>query len=185
MRPSRSLAAILFAGVLAGLTACGGSASGPTSGAAGPSDGTSEESVGGGPTSDGGGTVQAVTIADANYTTGSAHVEVSGGKQATLDSQLIPGVSMTTEGTTLLMYAAGEGENASVFSISNGVDTGLAFTLSAQGIVTAGDGSTGCAIELTKNDGSGVEGQFTCRGMQTVGLDMTAVDVSGTFSAAP
>jgi hypothetical protein len=186
MRPSRSLAVILFAGTLAGLTAsCGGSASGPATGAAGPSGDTSGEAVDAAPTSDAGGTVEAVTIADANYTTGSAHVEVSGGKQATLDSQLFPGVSMTTEGTTLLMYAAGEGENASVFSIANGADTGLAFTLSSQGIVTGGDGSTGCAIELTKNDGSGIEGRFTCRGMQTVGLDMTAVDVSATFSAAP
>ena len=186
MRPHRSLAVILFVGVLAGLAAsCGGSASGPATGAADPSGGTGEEAAGGGPTSDGGGSIEAVTIADANYTTGSAHVDVSGGKQVTIDSQLYPGVSMTTEGTTLLMYAGGEGDNASVFSIANGADTGLAFTLSAQGIVTAGDGATGCAIELTRNDGSAIEGRFTCRGMQTVGLDMTNVDVSATFSAAP
>lgn len=178
--------AALIMSLVAVASACGGAASTPTVDGSTPgSTGTNvEQAAQTAEAADGGGAVQAVTIADALYNTGSAHVEVSGGKQLTLDAQLVPGASMTTGGTTLLAYAAGEGENTSVFSISNGADTGLAFTLTAPGIVTGGDGTTGCAIELTKNDGSGLEGRFTCRRLQAVGLDLTTVDISATFSAA-
>lgn len=182
----RSAPAALIMCLAAVVSACGGSASTATvdGSASGSTDTNAEPAAQGAEAPAANGAVVAVTIADALYSTGSAHVEVSGGKQFTLDGQLAPGASMTTEGTTLLLYSAGEGENASVFSISNGADTGLAFTISAPGIITAGDGPTGCAIELTKNDGSGLEGRFTCRGLQTVGLDQAVVDVSATFSAA-
>lgn len=132
-----------------------------------------------------GGPVQAVTIVEAVYATGAAHVEVSGGKQLTLDGQLVAGASMTVEGGTLLLYSAGEGESASVFAISNGGDSGIGFTLTAPGVVSGGDASTGCAINLTKNDASGVEGNFDCQGQTTVGLDQATIGVRATFSAAP
>jgi hypothetical protein len=185
MRPASNLAAIVTAGALATLiAACGGSSSGAATADTGPTNGPTEEADGGESAADGGGTVQAVTILDALYMTGSAHVEVSGGKQATFDGQLVAGVSMTTEGTTLLLFSAGEGENASVFSIANGADTGIGYTLTAPGIFTGGDGTTGCPIELTKNDDAGIEGRMQCGGQQNVGLDQALLDISATFSAA-
>ena len=184
MRLPRGLAIIVVAAAMAGsAAACGGSSSAPSTGVTASSTGTGEEQPAGAPPPAAGGAVEAVSIADGVYSGGSAHVEVSGGKQLTVDAPLVPAASMTTEGTTLLMYAAGEGENTSVFSISNGADTGLAFTVTGQGVFTGGDSSSGCAIELTKNDASGLEGRFACRGLQTVGLDVATIDVSATFSA--
>ena len=130
-----------------------------------------------------GGGVVAPSVADAIYMSGTTHIEVSGQRTLTADATLVPGASMTTAGTTLLMYGAGEGQEAIVVSIANGPDTGLAMTINAPQIITAGDGSTGCAFEITRNDDAGLAGSFTCRGISTVGLDMATVDVAGSFSA--
>jgi hypothetical protein len=127
--------------------------------------------------------VEVPTIMDAMYTSGTAHIEVTGGKSLSTDATLVPGASMSTEGTTLLLYGAGDGQQAVVISISNGPDIGLAMTITAPELTTGGDGSSGCGFELTRNDDTGVTGSFSCRGITTVGLDMATVDASGTFSA--
>lgn len=129
------------------------------------------------------GGVVAPAIADALYASGTAHVDVSGQRTLTTDAALVPGASMTTGGATLLLFGAGEGQEAVVISVSNGPDTGLAMTVTAPQLITGGDGSSGCAFELTRNDDSGLTGTFTCRGISTVGLDLATVDVNGTFTA--
>ena len=131
------------------------------------------------------GGVNAPAIADALYMTGTAHIEVTGGRSLTTDATLVPGASMTTGGTTLLLYGAGEGQDAVVISISNGPGTGLAMTITAPQLTTGGDGSTGCGFDITRNDATGITGSFSCRGISTVGLDLTNVDVSGSFTAEP
>lgn len=129
------------------------------------------------------GGVVLVDIADATYTTGTAQVEVTGQQRLSADGTLLPGASLTNGGTTLLMYGAGEGEDAVVISISNGPETGLAMTISAAALITGGDGSSGCGFEFSRNDERGLAGTFSCRGLSTVGLDTATVDVSGTFTA--
>lgn len=182
MRRPGMLIVLALASLIA--TACGGGASAtavaPADAESTPAGDTTGDAGGDQPA---GGTVQAVTIADALYASGSAHVQVSGGKQLTMDAPLVPGASMTTGGGTLLLYSSGEGENASVFSIANGGDGGMGFTITSPGIFTGADASSGCAIELTKNDAAGVEGRFDCRGLSTVGLDQAVIDVQATFSA--
>ena len=129
------------------------------------------------------GGIAAPAIDDAMYTGGTVHVEVTGGKTLTADAVLVQGVSMTTEGTTLLMYLAGEGQDAVTVSISNGADTGLAMTISAAEVITGGDASTGCAFDLTRNDSSGLGGTFRCDRITALGLDTATIDASVTFSA--
>ena len=176
MRRSATLVLIVVTSAIA--AACGGSsATSAPDGVAAATDAVGAPADATQPAS--GGTVQAVTIADALYMTGSAHVEVSGGKQLTLDAPLVPGASMTTGGGTLLAYSSGEGENTSVFSIANGGDGGMAFTITAPGVITGGDLASGCPIELTKNDASGVEGRFDCQGIATVGLDQATIERQG------
>ena len=51
-----------------------------------------------------------------------------------------------------------------MISISNGPDTGLAMTITAPKLATAGDGSTGCGFELTRNDQSGCHRNVQLRG---------------------
>jgi len=178
---------ILFALITA---ACGGSSS-PSSGdgatvseAAAPDDAaTAAAGNPAEPAIDAGGAVNAPTIADATYTSGSAHIEVSGGKQLTLDAQLAAGMSMTGAGATLLMYPT-EGSQGELFSISNSPETGLNFTLQAPGLVTGSDAPT-CPIELTQNDASGIAGRFDCSGLDALlGAVGGSVNVKATFSAS-
>lgn len=183
MRRPGLFAMIAFVTLIA--AACGGSSAASAAGGAAPGSPDGDEPAA--ETSQAqeeAGTVQSVTIADTNYNTGSAQVEVSGGRQLAFDGQLLPGLSMTTSGTTLLMYPGGEA-GGSVFTISNGPDTGLGFTLQAPDITTGGDATSGCTIELTRNDTSGLAGQFDCRGLLSVSADMPTIDVRGTFSAEP
>ncbi len=181
MRPSA------FAGLVLGLaavaSACGGTASTATDGAATEPDAGAAAQTAEAPAPSA--AANAVTIADAAYNTGSAHIEVSGGRQLVLDGQLLPGMSVTAEGTTLLMYPAGDGSSGVLFTVSNGADTGLAFTVTAPEVTTGGDATNGCAIELTKNDASGLAGTFDCRGLDAIALDTPKVDVRGTFTAQP
>lgn len=165
--------------------ACGGSASTGTGDGSAPQAAESSTDVAAQPGEMPNPVANAVTIADAGYTRGSAHVEVSGGRQLVIDGQLLAGMSMTTEGTTLLMYPAGDGSSGVLFTVSNGADTGLAFTVTGPDVTTGGDGTNGCAIELTKNDASGLAGQFDCRGLDAIALDAPKVDVRGTFTAEP
>ena len=129
-----------------------------------------------------------VKIADANYSSGMAHVEITGGQKLTFDGQLVIGVSFTNTGTTVITYQGGAGNDTVAFAISSNPDTpdaGLTFSLSTTTWVTGGDRTSGCVIDLTRNDASGLEGQFTCRGMQAIaGSGVSTVDVTATFSAA-
>jgi hypothetical protein len=129
------------------------------------------------------GGIVAPTIGDASYVRGTAHVEVTGQRTLSTDATLVPGVSLTAGGTTLLLYGAGEGEETVLISISNGPDTGLAMTITAPSLTTGGDGSTGCAFEISRNDDSGLSGTFNCRGLSTVSLDTATIDVNGSFAA--
>jgi len=183
----RSAATALVMALAAVASACGGTAS--TAPADGAAPGSTETNAA--PAAQpaeapaANAAVDAVTIADAGYNTGSAHVEVSGGRQLTFDGQLLPGVSMTAEGTTLLMYPAADSSSGALLSVSNGPDTGLAFTVTGPDVTTGGDATNGCAIELTKNDAAGLAGTFDCRGLDAIALDTPKVDVRGTFTAQP
>ena len=131
-----------------------------------------------------------LTIADAAYASGAAHVEVSGGKQLSYDGQLVPGTSITTAGTTVITYQGTVGADVVAFAISaspDNPDAGLSFALTVGSAtspwVTGGDRTSGCAIELSKNDATGLEGHFTCAGMQALGTALSTIDVTASFSA--
>lgn len=134
------------------------------------------------PPAGGGGGGDVPVIEDATYTGGTAHVVVSGQKSVTVDAPLVVGASVTVEGTTLLSYHGGDGQDAVTFSVTNSPDTGPAIIVTTAFLITGGDRSTGCTIELTRNDGSGVSGTFACSGLRSV-VDQATVDVNGTFSA--
>lgn len=172
------------------LTACGGSGSPATTAGPAASEGQGDASGQGGPSEAApapGANVEVPTIAEALYQSGTARVEVSGGRQLTADAALVPGASMgLSDGTMLAIYQFGEGQEIGTFSVSVNADTGPAVTLQAPNIVTGGDSATGCAIEFTKSDATGVAGTFRCTNIDSLStLDVTKIDMSGSFSAAP
>ncbi len=181
---SRPAVVLLIVAIAALSSGCGGSSTAPTE------DSTAATTALDGDTGavevpvDAAPAGEVPVIEEATYASGSAHVEVSGGKSATFDADLLGGgLSITAAGTTLLMYPSTSGDGQ-LFSIASAPDVGLAFTLTAEGIVTAGDRDNGCVIELSKNDSTGLAGQFDCHDLQTVGGDFSKVNVRATFSAA-
>jgi hypothetical protein len=125
-------------------------------------------------------------IVPATYQSGTAAIEVSGGRQLSAEAVLVPGASMAFDGTMLAIYSFGEGQEAGTFSVSVNLDTGPAVTLQAPNIITGGDAATGCAIEFTKSDATGVAGTFRCTNIDSLSsLEVTKVDLSGSFAAAP
>lgn len=184
MRCRRTFAAVALIAAIA--AACGGTPGATTEARGAESiDGVGEQPATTANPADGGGSVEVPTIPDATYTSGDAHVDVSGQRQLTVDTQILSGVAFTSAGSTLLLYSSGEGENLVSFSVSVNPDSGPAITLSAPNLVTGGDPATGCAFEFTKNDASGLGGTVRCAGIPTVGLDQATVDLNATFSAAP
>ena len=188
MRPV-SLRPALILAVATILTACGGSGSPAATPGSVASDGQGD--TGAGAPSEAapapGGNVEVPTVAEALYQSGTAHIEVSGGRQLTADAALVPGASMgLSDGTMLAIYQFGEGQEVGTFSVSINPDTGPAVTLQAPNIITGGDSATGCAIEFTKSDATGVAGTFRCANIDSLTtLDVTKIDMSGSFSAAP
>lgn len=181
-RASTSLAFALVA--LLPFAACGGG-----SGANGGNDSTTptETPAGEGPTDapavDGG---EIPDIADGLYKAGTAHLEVAGDKSLNVDLALIPGASTTTNGATLLFYGAGEGQDAITLNIVLEAEAGPGFSLSSAVVFSAGGRAEGCRFEFTRNDGSGLDGTFSCSGidgMAAGGLENPQLDVRATFSA--
>ena len=111
MRRPGPITTIALIAVIA--ASCGGSSSPAPPGESSPApadDGTTASTPVGGDNPAG---IVLAEIADASYTSGSAQVEVTGGRTLSADATLVGGVSMSTGGTTLLMYGAGEGEEPS------------------------------------------------------------------------
>ena len=103
-----------------------------------------------------------------------------------MDLPLIPGASVTTDGATLLFYSAGEGQDAIVLSIVLEAETGAGFNLTSAIVLSAGGRAEGCQFEFTRNDGSGLDGTFSCSGIDGLaagGLENPQIDVRATFSA--
>jgi hypothetical protein len=187
-RTPRASARLAFALVAAlSLAGCGGGGDGGGGGGGG-DDGTDAaatpageeitEAPAGGPE-----TGDIPTIADALYTGGTTHFEVSGDKSLTVDAPLVPGASITTGGLTMLYYLIGEGEEGITLNVQIAQDSGAAISLTSKTVFAAGGQTEGCRFEFTRNDASGLSGTFACSSLPGLGLGGYIVDVNGTFSA--
>ncbi len=185
-RSNTSLVLALLA--LLSFAACGGGTGG--SGTDGGGDGTNSGETAAGetptqpPAAGGGGDLP--DIADGLYAAGTVHLEVSGDKSLNVDLALIPGASSTTNGATLLFYGSGEGQDATALTIVLEAEAGPGFNLTSPVVLSAGGRASGCRFEVTTNDGSGLEGTFSCSGIDGMvagGLENPQIDVRATFSA--
>lgn len=192
MRRLESIALPVALGLL--LASCGSSTPGGAAGSApvvpsvaaasndseSPTDETQPSAGGGG----GGGSIP--TIADGRYKGGTAHIEVSGDVNETLDAALSPVVSITTSGLTALTYSTGSATTQVVVNVVFNPDTGPAISYQSAKVLAAGGVSEGCHVELTKNDASGLAGTFSCSGLEGLApgaVDPAKVDLKGTYSA--
>lgn len=170
------------------IAACGGSASptttvsttatgAPTSGNAAPAT-----PVGGG----GGGTAGIPTIADGVYKSGTARVELSGPRTETLDVGL--GTGITTGGNTVLAFASSDSQRVVQLSFlaAGSPDPGAVTvtTLNPTALsTTAGTWGKECQIKITRNNASGLSGEFSCTDAAAVaGAIVTKSSFKGTFA---
>lgn len=162
--------------------AASGSVSPGTSGARGAS-GAPTASVGGG----GGATAGIPAIADGSFRSGKVHVEVSGGKNETLDIGTLSG--STTGGSTFLVYTTADIQKVVQLSLLAPTESDLGAvtvgtTVGAVTFTTIGTWGKDCQVKITRNDTAGLSGEFSCSNAPAAeGIRGFGVNFKGTFSA--
>lgn len=183
------------------IVACGGSASPAANaplgsaggGAPNASAGGGGGATGGAPPNPpgGGGAANAniPTIADGAYKSGAAHVELSGGKNETLD--VAAGGGVTSLGNTILQFGSTDGQRIVQLSFlapgqsgsgSGGVS--VSENVSNSVFSTAGTWGGECQIKITRNNASGLSGEFSCTDAPGIsGVVGGKFNIKGTFAA--
>ena len=121
-------------------------------------------------------------ILDADYTQGSAHVEVSGDADVTED--YATGGGFSTDGVTSLSFTNDNGLLG--IAVDPGSTGGISF--SSGDFASGGAFPDQCSIDITQNDESELAGTFECDGAPAVegsSTDVFVVDIEGTFSVSP
>jgi hypothetical protein len=118
------------------------------------------------------------TIANANWSGGNIHVEVTGDREATFDST---GSGATLDGVTSAAFT----QPPNTVSIGLGGSEESAISLTAGGVSTVGGFRTNCTIDFTKNEASSIAADFECNDLQAVSTSATdtyTIDVKGNFT---
>lgn len=118
-------------------------------------------------------------IADGTYKEGTATVEVSGEDEANFDSLTI---GQTDGGVTLLSFM-GAGGNLTIGFGPGADDSSVSAGLA--GLSVGGSFGKECGVQFSKNDSSGLAGEFTCTKAPAVDSGSGKLgerDLKGTFS---
>ena len=120
------------------------------------------------------------TIVDGAYPTGTVHVEITGDQTITVDAV---GGGAGVNGAVILNYARAADGYAISFSLLKDEDSGWAMT--SANLILGGTWGQDCDIKITRNDGSGLSGEFSCQGVD--GIDGTGqksyrLNVKGNFT---
>lgn len=189
-------AALMILAILT-LAACGASEGGGGSGgvsepsvaasegapSAAPSEGEPVDSPEPSATDSGGGTGGSgdfPEVADGIFDTGTMRVEISGGHDATTD---VEASGVATGGGVFISGAGADGVAAQVVW-SNAEGSGGAAYTDAK-VATAADMVEQCELDVSKNDGSGLEGVVECKGIEALvngGLTSTTIDLRIEFA---
>jgi hypothetical protein len=176
----RRLLALIPVAIL--IVACGGSGS-PTTNVSTAANAEPTTTAGSG----GGASAGIPTIADGQYKSGTTHVELSGGRSDTFDLRLATGI--TSGGDSLFAFTSADNQKIVriTFLAPGSSDTGTVSVTSlvAPNLLTVG-GTWGqeCQIKITRNNGSGLSGEFSCKDAPSVtGTALSKADLKGTFSA--
>jgi hypothetical protein len=180
------LAVVLTAGLLFAAACGGGGSTKPAAQVDADGESTSSSSQSSeSSSSDGGAGGGALPgdIVQSQYSQGTGHIELSGGKSGSADFNTAGGV--TTQGHTLVTFTDG-GSNALILTVSKTEnETGIVITL--DGLSTGGQFGDKCTLDVKKNDASELAGTFTCNDVDGVngGQVFEHINVKGSFSAKP
>lgn len=162
------------------LSACGGDDDDSDAGDNGSSSSSSSPAASGGNGSSKN-SVSIPAIKDGSFGNAKLHIEVSGGKDTTLDLQ---GSGLGTNGLTLLGFSTSDGSaQVTLQGDSKSEQGGLALT--TKGIATGGGWGSDCSVKV--DDGAKeLKGEFDCKqvdGVEPGGTKTYKVRLKGTFSA--
>ncbi len=114
---------------------------------------------------------------------GSIQFEISGDVDVSED---MPGTGITQGEFSLLTFAAEDGHAGSQIGLGTGSEAGAGVLVSSQEFYGGGEIGKDCTLSMSKNDESGAEGSFSCKGVRGLngGTDEVVVDIEGTFTLA-
>jgi hypothetical protein len=176
------------------LTACGGSTSSTTSGTATPGTATTGGGTTGGATTGatttsspvatvggGGGTTGIPVVADGSFKTGTAHIEISGGRSDTFDLRSAGGFAAS--GSASIVFT--DSQRTFNLTFTGGGEAAGAIVIATSAYTIGAELGKECQIKVTRNDANGLSGELTCKDATGIALPATplAVNIKGTFSA--
>jgi hypothetical protein len=114
---------------------------------------------------------------------GSIQFEISGDVDV---SEEMPGTGITQGEFSLLTFAAEDGHAGSQIGLGTGSEAGAGVLVSSEKFYGGGEIGKDCTLSMSKNDESGAEGSFSCKGVRGLngGTDEVVVDIEGTFTLA-
>lgn len=132
--------------------------------------------------SGGGGGSDAAQLAQGSWV-GSIRFEISGDVDVSED---MPGTGITQGEFSLLTFAAEDGHAGSQIGLGTGSEAGAAVLVSSEEFYGGGEIGKDCTLTMSRNDESGAEGSFSCKGVRGLngGTDEVVVDIEGTFTMA-
>jgi hypothetical protein len=189
--------ALAFAAVVAVVGACGGSSGSAapkaTAADAGSQPAPSAATKGGGSDDSGagdgssGGDASIPKIGDATYKSGTANVKITGEKSLDLTGKIAEGGALTIGGTTVLQYALpSDGGFIQISFLQDDSSSGSGIAVTDGDFVTSGAWGEDCDVTLSRNDGSGIAGDFRCKGLTGADTKLAKaykIDMEGSFQA--
>lgn len=183
MRIHRSIALrVLAVAVAGGLSfgGCGGNSDDESKPASDAPDNGSDDNGGG--NDDSGDDAVIPDIADATWSHGRIHVEVTGDTSDSFESD---GSGATLDGQTSAAWADNDGRLVTI-GLGGGLDAAIA--LSIGDMATSATFGKDCDITFTQNDASGLAAEFSCDDVEAVTSSSSTIQkisVTGNFTLTP
>jgi hypothetical protein len=174
---------LLVTTVLVVVSACGGgagSSSAPSVDGSQPSEAaTSPDASSGGGSGGGAGITGLKPVEDGNFTSGQLHVEMTGDRTATVDAT---GNGFAGGGVAVLTFVDSANTSLTTIGFSTVEEVGLAVQIGT--VATAVNWGDGCTATITRQDATGISGEFTCQDVPGIDTaDALTLSLQGTFSA--
>lgn len=119
------------------------------------------------------------SLGDASYATGTAHVTISGDKDASYD---LLGGGATTGGFTTLSFRD-DATGATLAIVWGDSESDPAVALAGADFAAGGTIGKECSVSVDKSDAASVAGEFECKGIPGVsGVQELKVDAKGSFA---
>ena len=118
-------------------------------------------------------------VEDGNFPSAKAHIEITGDRTATVDAT---GNGFAGGGVAVLTFIDSANSSLTTIGLSTVDEVGLAVQIGT--VATAVNWGQGCTATITRQDATGISGEFTCQDVPGIDTaDALTLSLKGTFSA--